>query len=506
SAGTYTLSAQDACDTTLSISVTLDSVPDLRVDLGPDVQACDPDSIVLGEGLDISGGAFSPQRRAMFLMAGENGTDVLRSTVLNGPYDTLLTTLPDELEFTAGDFPTRLGYFLAVESQSNGLYRIERQSGDTTRLFDLTPIPGEIITGLTYDDKNERLLITGVESPFASSANLYEVDLTAQTTTLLTALDTRPLWLASDTSGTLYVYDTESNTISSVNSVDGSSTVLGTPNMFPGDLMADADVDPSTGRLYYGMVDGLTGNSLFIYFDVSQGISYPLPGFDSLSTSIAALGIRTSRNTFGYAWSTLEGDPIADSLNATSTLPILGSGLNQYRLQVSDGCGNTRSDTISVAASLGLMVDIQSTHADSFEAQVSGGLPPFDYLWSNGETSAALSNPADGTYQVTVTDAAGCTAEDSLVVAGLAGQLGIEHFQVYPNPSEGLFNVKIKQSQAESMTWMVWDGLGRPVHRRAFKPQVEIESVLDLHLLSKGVYTLEVRTGRGSQFTRLVIS
>ncbi|MFM9006007.1 MAG: hypothetical protein ACKOSR_10975, partial [Flavobacteriales bacterium] len=41
---------------------------------------------------------------------------------------------------------------------------------------------------------------------------------------------------------------------------------------------------------------------------------------------------------------------------------------------------------------------------------VTGGTGNKTYAWSNGETTATINNLAPGTYTVTATDAAGCTA------------------------------------------------------------------------------------------------
>ncbi|MEO5906559.1 MAG: T9SS type A sorting domain-containing protein, partial [Saprospiraceae bacterium] len=49
---------------------------------------------------------------------------------------------------------------------------------------------------------------------------------------------------------------------------------------------------------------------------------------------------------------------------------------------------------------------------------VSGGLPPYMYLWSNGETTQDLTNVPPGTYTVVVTDANGCMAFDTVTVSG----------------------------------------------------------------------------------------
>lgn len=42
--------------------------------------------------------------------------------------------------------------------------------------------------------------------------------------------------------------------------------------------------------------------------------------------------------------------------------------------------------------------------------KAAGGVPPYQFLWNNGATSATLNNLIAGVYDVTVTDANGCTA------------------------------------------------------------------------------------------------
>ena len=51
------------------------------------------------------------------------------------------------------------------------------------------------------------------------------------------------------------------------------------------------------------------------------------------------------------------------------------------------------------------------------EAIGSGGTGPYTYVWSNGVTNSEIDNIGVGAYQVTVTDANGCSATASVSTA-----------------------------------------------------------------------------------------
>jgi gliding motility-associated-like protein len=55
----------------------------------------------------------------------------------------------------------------------------------------------------------------------------------------------------------------------------------------------------------------------------------------------------------------------------------------------------------------------------SASVSASAGTAPYTYLWSNGATTASISNLTAGSYSVTVTDANGCTATCSTSVSNI---------------------------------------------------------------------------------------
>ena len=131
--------------------------------------------------------------------------------------------------------------------------------------------------------------------------------------------------------------------------------------------------------------------------------------------SIAA--IPSGGNTpYSYHWS-----------NGKTSSSITNLAPGAYTVTVTDSLGCTQTGTSEVFPfSCQLAVSVTTTD-ESFQgaldgtakANVSGGILPLAYLWSNGATTATLSGLSQGNYGVTVTDAANCTATSSGIVKGL---------------------------------------------------------------------------------------
>ncbi len=111
--------------------------------------------------------------------------------------------------------------------------------------------------------------------------------------------------------------------------------------------------------------------------------------------------------------------------NGAITEDLSGLSAGTYSVTVSDvnGCSAVTSATVSQPALLTATVSPSSTNVTCNGAgdgtvilNVSGGTPSYDYNWSNGSTTSSLSNLSPGTYDVTVTDANGCTATASSTI------------------------------------------------------------------------------------------
>jgi outer membrane protein OmpA-like peptidoglycan-associated protein len=105
---------------------------------------------------------------------------------------------------------------------------------------------------------------------------------------------------------------------------------------------------------------------------------------------------------------------------AQNTIDPAGLPAGKYTVLVTDAAGNTvqKEITLTEPAELQAQVEILSpasanTADGKAKIKVSGGVGPFQILWSTGQTSAEVSTLPAGLHQVTVSDANNCqvTAE-----------------------------------------------------------------------------------------------
>ena len=116
-------------------------------------------------------------------------------------------------------------------------------------------------------------------------------------------------------------------------------------------------------------------------------------------------------------------NPPVVTLNATPQLVLDSLAAGSYIITVVTLNGDTTKATIIITQPAGMQLTADTTSGrcngvgnGSVAINVSGGAMPYIYAWSNNATTDTISNLANNTYSVTVTDAHNCTATSSATV------------------------------------------------------------------------------------------
>jgi len=107
--------------------------------------------------------------------------------------------------------------------------------------------------------------------------------------------------------------------------------------------------------------------------------------------------------------------------STTSSIDNLVAGL--YSVTVQDANGSAATGSVTITNVVPMTVNITSTDETALAANdgtaevfASGGLVPYNYLWSNGDTTALITGLSPGNYEVTVNDSSGCTSVQTIFI------------------------------------------------------------------------------------------
>ncbi|MCW3083283.1 MAG: hypothetical protein JWP12_649 [Bacteroidetes bacterium] len=163
-------------------------------------------------------------------------------------------------------------------------------------------------------------------------------------------------------------------------------------------------------------------------FTVTQ--SAPLAatiGSTNISCSNVCNGTAHVTITSGTAPYNIQWNDAAGQTNDTATALCAGN----YSVTITDanGCSVTLNTTITatppVAANPVITDATCGVCNGSAVLTPSGGAAPYNYLWSNGQTTATATNLCSGLYTVNITDANGCVNSAAIPVNNTSGPTGI---------------------------------------------------------------------------------
>jgi len=170
----------------------------------------------------------------------------------------------------------------------------------------------------------------------------------------------------------------------------------------------------------------------------------------------ATVTVTSSLGTVVYAWSNGDTTQTADSLCA---------GLVVVTVTDTNGCSSVDTITIFEPDAMALDFDVTDITCEDgpcngeITANVAGGVLPYSFAWSNGDTTQTITGLCAGTYTVTVTDDNGTIIIDSVtldspsaftIVANVT-ELGC------PGTCDGVIDLTITGTSTPMILWSTGD-------------------------------------------------
>ena len=133
----------------------------------------------------------------------------------------------------------------------------------------------------------------------------------------------------------------------------------------------------------------------------------------SQGTGSAAVAVTGGNAPYRYMWN--NGDTLATNYNLRAATYIITvtdvNGCSSFAPAIVSNVNGPKINTLST-----VNVKCNGNASGAINISVSGGTPPYHYLWSNGATTASISNLFAGPYQLVVVDVDSCTSVENFIL------------------------------------------------------------------------------------------
>lgn len=271
------------------------------------------------------------------------------------------------------------------------------------------------------------LTVTGGQSPFtyawSNGANTEDISNLAAGTYTVTVNDgngCQEIIAASVTVPSPVTLSIVNTSVSCSGANDGTATVTATAGTAPFTYLWSnagntATINGLAGGTYNVTVTGTDGCSATASTTVNEPTALSVtiasnnPTCPALNNGDATATAAGGTGPYSYLWS---------NANGTSTTTALVAGSYTVTITDANSCTATASVTLSNPPVVNVAVtatdeQCNTPNSGTTTANISNGTGPFTQVWSNAGTTATINNLAPGSYDVTVTDAVGCTATAS---------------------------------------------------------------------------------------------
>lgn len=224
-------------------------------------------------------------------------------------------------------------------------------------------------------------------------------------------------------------------------------------------------------------------------------------------TTLTAVGQYETGNVT-YSWST-----------GATTAAISATAAGTFTVTATDQNGSVSSSVTVTAGSspTAAFTATASGNVATITANTSSGATSFSWNWGDGTPASTGQIPpphtytSNGNFTITLTATNSCgnnQATQSVTITGvfIAPVENNMEFEVYPNPSSGVFNLEVTNTTTKQVIVRVFDLSGKMVYNEPINEgNSVIRKSLDLSGLAKGVYTLHLNSEAGNGIQRLTI-
>ena len=378
---TYTVTTTDSqgCTASASVLITVTPSPSLTVTASPQNICVGQNSILTANGASTyswSTGAstasitVTPTNTTTYSVTGYNGSCSSSATVV--------VNVSTNLNVTINANPPSVCIGGTSVLTASGASTYSWSTGGSTASITVTPTTTTTytVTGSSgVGCSNTATVTVTVGSSPTISITAAPPSICIGSTSVLTANGSSTYsWSTGGSTSSITVTPTTTTTYTVTGSsgvgCSGTATVSVTVNPLP-----TVSIDPSQSSICSGTSVILTANS-----DIS-------------GTS--------------FIWSNnISGNNITVIPSTTTTYAVTGT--------TNQGCTGTASVTINVSQPPIIDYTTTQSHCGQSDGNiitnVTGGIPPFIYQWSNGANTSNLNNIPAGNYNLTITDANGCSS------------------------------------------------------------------------------------------------
>jgi hypothetical protein len=215
-----------------------------------------------------------------------------------------------------------------------------------------------------------------------------------------------------------------------------------------------------------------------------------------------ANGFTLDATTVGVTYEWQDG-----STNPTFFVNLPGT----YWCTITNFVGCTFTDTVIVTSVNPVQTNINVNFVTTTSATLDAGSGFSSYLWSTSGSTQVITVNTNGTYYVEVMDANNCITTDTVSIIFSLGVFNpngtATSMKLYPNPSEGVFNVAIDNLETSDLVMEILDMNGKVVYNK-YVGSVSGSTIepFNLTTLRVGTYTLRLTANGKSSSLRFIIN